>query len=118
MLIFPASDSATVGRVSKLLSMVVPLETLGGTWPEAPDPSALEVLGLLVLAPALAFAIIWGIAQVQALAGTGQRQNADVIGSQWVGAKPGAEPGSADPRRAATGSTEEPGRTGGASARW
>jgi hypothetical protein len=79
----------------------------------------LEVLGLLVLAPGLALLIIWGIAQISRLGGTGQGQRADVVGSQWVGARPGAEPGSAQPRRALSGpSEEEGGRTGGASARW
>jgi hypothetical protein len=37
--------------------MLVPLETLPG-WPEAPSPSLLEVLGLLVGAPLLVIAII------------------------------------------------------------
>ncbi|GAA1840509.1 hypothetical protein ACFFOM_05765 [Microlunatus capsulatus] len=37
--------------------MLVPLETLPG-WPEAPSPSLLEVLGLLVGAPLLVIAVI------------------------------------------------------------
>ena len=37
--------------------MLVPLETLPG-WPEAPSPSLLEVLGLLVGAPLLVIAIV------------------------------------------------------------
>ena len=43
--------------MNKLLSMVVPLETLPG-WPDVQEPSLLEVLGLLVGAPLLIVAIV------------------------------------------------------------
>jgi hypothetical protein len=43
--------------------MLVPLETLPG-WPEAPSPSVLEVLGLLVGAPLLVIALVAVIARV------------------------------------------------------
>ena len=43
--------------------MLVPLETLPG-WPEAPSPSLLEVLGLLVGAPVLVIAIVAVLARV------------------------------------------------------
>ena len=43
--------------------MLVPLETLPG-WPKVEDPSALEVLGLLVLAPIVVIAVVALIARV------------------------------------------------------
>ena len=43
--------------MNKLLSMLVPLETLPG-WPDVQEPSLLEVLGLLVGAPLLVVAIV------------------------------------------------------------
>lgn len=43
--------------MNKLLSMLVPLETLPG-WPDVQEPSLLEVLALLVGAPLLVIAIV------------------------------------------------------------
>lgn len=64
--------------------MLVPLETLSG-WPPAPDPSVLQVLGLLVGFPALVFIVIYAIAQIgsarQAARGTG----VGVTDPVWVG---------------------------------
>ncbi|SDT15156.1 hypothetical protein SAMN04488543_3162 [Friedmanniella luteola] len=43
--------------------MLVPLDTLPG-WPEAPSPSVLQVLGLLVGAPLLVIAVIAVLSRV------------------------------------------------------
>ncbi len=118
--------------------MLVPFETLGGTWPPVADPPILTSLGLLVGLPALVFLIIFGIGQLGSLARTGRGQEPERNTSTWVGAQPGQVEGA--PRRAldAPGSgsagshasgpgtsgsgTAQPGSgehgTGGAGARW
>lgn len=74
----------SVGPVTELSSMLVPLQTLPG-WPKVDDPSALQVLGLLVGLPLVAFVVICVMAKigntVQASRGTANTDTDPV----WVG---------------------------------
>ncbi len=63
--------TTTVGHVSELLSMVVPLYTLSG-WPDEPHPSWLHLLGLLIGIPLLIFAVITLLVYIPALTGREQ----------------------------------------------
>jgi hypothetical protein len=77
--------------------MVVPLETLSG-WPAAPDPSPLQVLGLLVGIPLLVFIVVVAVVKIGAAAHAGR---GDIIQSSdplWVGEQRGVlEAPSANP---------------------
>src|SRR3954447_14502810 len=107
--------------------MLVSLQgTLPG-WPEAQDPTALEVLGLLIGLPALAFVIIAILGKSPDLVRAGRGENAETIDEPlWLGAAPAdraaitagdTAPAPAGGRRGITGSSDSA-AVGGASARW
>jgi hypothetical protein len=101
--------------VNRLLS-IVPLETLAG-WPDAPNPSVLESLAVLVAAPALVAAVI--IALVQIRATLTKRYGTEVNESAWAGARPEAvRTAGVPPTAIDTSDAEAPPESGGASARW
>jgi hypothetical protein len=124
--------------------MLVPLETLSG-WPAAPDPSTLQVLGLLVGFPLLVFIIVIAISKIATAAHAGRGDVIQASDPLWVGgeqqtgvleapsANPGAEASEAgspadaeqafarDAEQAPAGDSEgdETGEhVGGAGARW
>ena len=107
--------TATVWRVSELLSMLVPLETLQG-WPSAPDPSVVHVLGLLFGLPILLGLVIAGLSYV----GTGSDLRR--FGPAIHPVKTFADPAAVDAAGAGPASIEAKsgvdGGTGGTSARW
>lgn len=93
----------------------MPLETLAG-WPQARDPSALQVLGLLIGFPLLTFLIIVVLAKASALAKRGRGTSTRTDDHVWVH-------GPGDSSTAETGGATalDPGKrteAGGASARW
>jgi hypothetical protein len=70
--------------------MLVPLETLSG-WPQAPDPTVLQVLGLLVGLPLLVFIIVISISKIVT---TAHARRGDIIQASdplWVGGHESAE---------------------------
>lgn len=105
-------DSRYGYGVSKLLSMLVPLDTLAG-WPPAPDPSWLQVLGLLIGLPLLVMVVVIAIAKISNAAGKGDAHE-EVTEPVWVGGRP--EQKTESP--AAIESGEAPSESGGAGARW
>jgi len=70
--------------------MLVPLETLSG-WPEAPDPTALEALGLLIGFPALVFVIVFAIAKIGTVAQASSAAATPMTDPVWVGGRETAE---------------------------
>jgi hypothetical protein len=94
--------------------MLVPTRTLPG-WPEAPSPSVLEELGLLIGFPALAFIIVFAIAKIGTVA---QASNAPapVTDPVWVGGRKSPELESGTEDSAPSETAESSG--GGAGARW
>ena len=98
--------------MSKLLSMLVPLDTLEG-WPTAPDPSALQVLGLLFGLPLLVIVIVIAIAKISNSAGAGDAHE-EVTEPVWVGGRPEQK----TEATAAIESSEGTSDSGGAGARW
>jgi hypothetical protein len=115
--------------------MLVPLETLSG-WPQAPDPSVLQVLGLLVGLPLLVFIIVVAINKIVT---TAHARRGDVVVASdplWVGAQsaeleanvnPGLETSeeapAGDAEQASVGEDHVEGddageHVGGAGARW
>jgi hypothetical protein len=105
-------DSRYGYGVSKLLSMLVPLDTLAG-WPPAPDPSWLQVLGLLFGLPLLVMVVVIALAKVFNAAGKGDAHD-EVTEPVWVGGRP--EQKTESP--AAIEGGEAPSESGGAGARW
>ena len=105
-------DSRYGYGVSKLLSMLVPLDTLAG-WPQAPDPSWLQVLGLLIGLPLLVMVVVIALAKVFNAAGKGDAHQ-EVTEPVWVGGRP--EQKTEAP--AAIEGGEAPSESGGAGARW
>jgi hypothetical protein len=124
--------------------MLVPLETLSG-WPAAPDPSTLEVLGLLVGFPLLVFIVVIAIAKIGTAAHAGRGDAIQATDPLWVGGEqqtgvleaPSANPGTeasdeassadadqafardAEQAPAGDGEGDETGEhVGGAGARW
>ncbi len=104
--------------------MLVPLETLPG-WPEAPDPSPLQVLGLLVGLPLLVVAIVAVITKVNQMMRVSRGEPAQVTDPMWVGGldRPEIEGPRhdevADDAQAIAETDAKPGTdVGGASARW
>jgi hypothetical protein len=93
--------------------MLVPLDTLAG-WPAAPDPSALQVLGLLVGAPLLVIIVVIAIAKISNAAGAGD-EHAEVTEPVWVGGRPEQK---TDTQAAIEGGGEAKPESGGAGARW
>lgn len=106
--------------------MLVPLQgTLPG-WPAAPEPTAVQVLGLLIGVPAVIFIIISLIGKGPELIRAGRGEDTSAVGEPlWIGAAPvdraavttGAEAVPVEGRRAVA-STESATSRGGASARW
>jgi hypothetical protein len=105
-------DSRYGYGVSKLLSMLVPLDTLAG-WPPAPDPSWLQTLGLLFGLPLLVMVVVIALAKVFNAAGKGDAHE-EVTEPVWVGGRP--EQKTEAP--AAIEGGEAPSESGGAGARW
>lgn len=105
----------------QLLS-IVPLETLAG-WPEAPNPSPLVSLGLLIGIPAVGALVIIALVNIRAkLVGD---YGAQMHAAAWSGDHPHAQMAAGVPPTAIdTSSAEGPPaeqkgeQTGGASARW
>lgn len=110
--------------MTELVSMLVPLQgTLPG-WPTAPQPTAVQVLGLLFGIPLIVIIIISLIGKGPELirAGRGEDQN-PVAEAFWLGSAPadraavtaGDETTPAPPAPVASGSQPA---LGGASVRW
>jgi hypothetical protein len=123
--------------------MLVPLETLSG-WPQVPNPSILQVLGLLVGIPLLVFLVVIAISKIGTAAHAGRGDSVEASDPLWVGgsqetgaleapsANPGTEArdevaaGEAEPASARSveqpaggGEGDETGEhVGGAGARW
>ena len=70
--------------------MLVPLETLSG-WPQAPDPSVLQVLGLLVGLPLLVFFIVVAISKIVTTAHARRGDIVQATDPLWVGAHESGE---------------------------
>jgi hypothetical protein len=130
--------------VNELLSMLVPLETLSG-WPQVPEPSILQVLGLLVGIPLLVFIVVIAISKIGTAAHARRGDPIQASDPLWVGgsqetgvleapsANPGTEAGDevaageaepaparvAERARGGDGEGDETGEhVGGAGARW
>ncbi|HZA32780.1 MAG TPA: hypothetical protein VE462_14825 [Propionibacteriaceae bacterium] len=99
--------------MSKLLSMLVPLDTLEG-WPAAPDPSWLQILGLLVGLPLVVIVVVIGIAKVLNAARKGDAHE-EVTEPVWVGGRPEQK---TESTAAIEGGGQAPSESGGAGARW
>lgn len=65
--------------------MLVPLDAMPG-WPDAADPSALQVLGLLVGFPVLGFIVIALLAKASGLAKASKGSMVTVVEPLWLGA--------------------------------
>jgi len=70
--------------------MLVPLETLSG-WPQATDPTALQVLGLLVGFPLLVFIIVIAINKIVTTAHARRGDTIQASDPLWVGAHQSGE---------------------------
>ena len=92
--------------------MLVPLDTLEG-WPTAPDPTALQVLGLLVGLPLVVIIVVIAIAKISNAVGKGDAHE-EVTEPVWVGGRPEAKTEAA---AAIEGGETKP-ESGGAGARW
>jgi hypothetical protein len=92
--------------------MLVPLDTLEG-WPTAADPSALQVLGLLVGLPLLVIIAVIAIAKIINAVGKGDAHE-EVTEPVWVGGRPEAK----TEAPAALEGDETKSESGGAGARW
>jgi hypothetical protein len=92
--------------------MLVPLDTLEG-WPVAPDPSWLQILGLLVGVPLLVIILVIAIAKISNAVGGGDAHE-EVTEPVWVGGRPEAKTESS----AAIEGGEAKSESGGAGARW
>ncbi len=68
------------------MSMLVPLDTLAG-WPVAEDPSALQLLGLLIGFPVLAFIIAIAVAKIGNAAKGGTTSAIERTDPVWVGGR-------------------------------
>ncbi len=110
--------------------MLVPLETLPG-WPPAPDPSPLQVIGLLFGLPLLVMIIVTVLIKARSLAATGRGSSTKYTDPTWLGAKEGVQEIVGDDNAAAQAAlqagpsvdvsaagTERAEDRGGASARW
>ncbi len=104
-------------RGVKLLSMLVPLDTLAG-WPAAQEPTVLETLGLLVGAPLLVFFIVAGIAKIGNTVKAGRGEAPPVADSIWVGGRQGGGEIEAAPELHGMGAEDADRTPGGAGARW
>jgi hypothetical protein len=93
--------------------MLVPLDTLEG-WPPAPDPSALEVLALLVGAPLVVIIVVIAIAKISNVVGAGDAHE-EVTEPVWVGGRPELK---TETTRPAIEGSDARSDSGGAGARW
>lgn len=89
----------------------MPLDTLAG-WPTAEDPSALQLLGLLVGFPVLAFIIAIAVAKIGNAAKSGKTTAIEPADPVWAGGRRALPDESLDEDGNETSSA------GGASARW
>jgi len=104
--------------------MLVPLDTLEG-WPTAPDPSWLQILGLLVGLPLLVIVVVIAIAKGLNAARKGDAHE-EVTEPVWVGGRPeqktestaAIEDGQKTESTAAIEGAQAPSESGGAGARW
>jgi hypothetical protein len=64
--------------------MLVPLDTLSG-WPQVPDPSILQVLGLLVGIPLLVFIVVIAISKIGTAAHAERGDPIQASDPLWVG---------------------------------
>ena len=92
--------------------MLVPLDTLEG-WPTAPDPSALQVLGLLFGLPLLVIIIVIAIAKISNAVGAGDAHE-EVTEPVWVGGRPEQKTEATPAIEGSEGASD----SGGAGARW
>ena len=92
--------------------MLVPLDTLEG-WPTAPDPSALQVLGLLFGLPLLVIIIVIAIAKISNAVGPGDAHE-EVTEPVWVGGRPEQKTEATPAIEGSEGASD----SGGAGARW
>ncbi len=101
--------------------MLVPLETLAG-WPTAEDPSALQLLGLLIGFPVLAIVIAVAVAKIGNAAKSGRTSAIERSDPVWVGGRRAAPEENLDEDgneiTSDSGSESGSGAPGGASARW
>jgi hypothetical protein len=93
--------------------MVLPLETLPG-WPAAPDPTPLEVLGLLAGLPLLTIVIVFAIAKIGTTVQASRGTDVQVTDPLWVGGR--EVEANEDTVAIEAGQTESD--VGGAGARW
>lgn len=80
----------TVGHMSSITSMLVPLETLSG-WPAAPNPNPLLVLGLLFGLPLVVIIVISVLIKARSLSAAGRGSSATYTDPTWLGAKQGVQ---------------------------
>jgi hypothetical protein len=97
--------------------MLVPLETLPG-WPAAPDPSVLQILGLLVGLPLILGVVIAGLSYLATTRETKQygppvNPTTAFAGAPGVESAAGEVPAGIEAKPGAAA-----GPTGGTSARW
>lgn len=109
------SITATVWRVSELLSMLVPLETLQG-WPPAPNPSLLHALGIVFGLPILIGLVIAGLSYVGS--GSDLRRFGPAVHPVKTFADPVAVEGAGAGPASIEAQTGVDTGTGGTSARW
>jgi hypothetical protein len=91
----------------------VPLETLSG-WPQVPNPSMLQVLGLLVGIPLLVFIVVIAISKIGTAAHAGRGDSIQASDPLWVGGSqetgaleaPSANPGTDASHEVAAGEAE------------
>ncbi len=109
--------------MTELVSMLVPLQgTLPG-WPQAQDPTALEVLGLLIGVPGLIFVIVAILGNRRALVRAGRGEPEETTDEPlWLGSAPAdraelTADAAAGGRRAFVSASDNA-SVGGASARW
>ena len=93
--------------------MLVPLYTLPG-WPSVENPSVLQLLGLLIGFPALAFVVVIAVAKIGNMV-KGNRDDGAVTEPLWVG---GREIEQGSPGASPSGASQSKAESGGASARW
>lgn len=104
--------------MTELVSSLVPLDTLAG-WPAAPHFSVLDLLGLLVGVPALAFLVVFGISWINKLV-KGDAADLAVTDAVWIGGRKveAIETGESQGQAAIEAGPGAERAVGGAGARW
>ena len=92
--------------------MLVPLDTLAG-WPPAPNPSWLQILGLLVGLPLVVIVLVIALAKIVNVVRKGDAHE-EVTEPVWVGGRPEQK----TEARAEIEGRQAPSESGGAGARW